>query len=82
MFVTINRIIDTYGYNVYNVEMKRRPARLSVAATKSGTDYYLLLGFGGKEVEIVVKDEEMQEFFRAYLLARQEHVDKGRLSDN
>ena len=80
--MTVEANIDGWGYSVYSPVLQHPISKVSISATKTNTEYFLKVELGTSMVEIVVNDDEMREFFRAYLFARQEHVAGGRLSDN
>ena len=82
--MTVEANVDAWGYSVYSPVLRHLDAvaQVSISATKTGTEYFLRVELGTSMTEIVVNDDEMREFFRAYLFARQEHVADGRLSDN
>ena len=82
--MTIELSTDNQGMNEYAVRGSDN-TRLSVVGYSETTpEFYIRMGDrntpGARYVYSAFTDEQMRDFFRAYLMVRQEYVESGKLS--
>lgn len=82
--MTIELSTDNFGKNEYAVQGKDGTRLSVVGFSESAPEFFIRMGDkntpGARYVYSSLTDEQMRDFFRAYLMVRQEYVESGKLS--
>lgn len=82
--MTIELSTDNFGKNEYAAQGKDGTRLSVVGFSETVPEFFIRMGDkdtpGARYVFSTFTDEQMRDFFRAYLMARQEYVESGKLS--